>query len=448
MKKPSTKYKILPAIKPSVALNAEYQKKLLTLLRQMRNSISYYCLAAYKPIIEEINKSKADNSIKDAKATPSATMAKLKKVINAIRTRYQKKFNHLAGRWPKVLVEKIQKEVTNRLKNQLIKEMEIDFKFTPQMKLALKAAVQENVVLIKSIPQEYLKRVEFDLNDSIVKGRDMTELVDKLQHKDYGISRRRAITIAYDQVNKITETVDTQRKLELGLFKARWRHSSIPQEPRISHVHADGKEFDIRKGCYIDGEYIQPKEKPNCYHRDTEVYTKRGFIRFADLLPTDKVLSLNPKTKNLQWVNILHFVKKYVENIINIDGRDLHMSIDKSHVFYGSWAIDNGKKIIQKEGFIKGFNNLNNRFRFYKSCEWVGEREDKIKIGSSEIPIKDYCLLMGYYLSEGSLDIRKGHYRISIAQKKFKEKMFKDLVFFKPHLNKQDPCHRRWRQNL
>lgn len=54
MKKPSPKYKILPAIKPSVAINAEYQKELLKLLRQMRDSISYYCLAAYKPIIAEI----------------------------------------------------------------------------------------------------------------------------------------------------------------------------------------------------------------------------------------------------------------------------------------------------------------------------------------------------------------------------------------------------------
>ena len=25
-----------------------------------------------------------------------------------------------------------------------------------------------------------------------------------------------------------------------------------------------GKEFDIEKGCLIDGEYIQPGEEPNC----------------------------------------------------------------------------------------------------------------------------------------------------------------------------------------
>lgn len=50
-------------------------------------------------------------------------MAKLKKVINAIRKRYQKKFNHLAGRLPQVIVDKINEEVSRRIKNTLIKEM-------------------------------------------------------------------------------------------------------------------------------------------------------------------------------------------------------------------------------------------------------------------------------------------------------------------------------------
>ena len=72
-----TKYKILPAIKPSVAINAEYQKALLKLVRQMRDSISYYCLAAYKPIIAEIKQADKQDGIKDAKPTPSESMAKL-----------------------------------------------------------------------------------------------------------------------------------------------------------------------------------------------------------------------------------------------------------------------------------------------------------------------------------------------------------------------------------
>ena len=263
MPKKQSKYKILPAVKPSVAINAEYQKALLKLVRQMRDSISYYCLAAYKPIIEEIKEAR-ESATQDAKPTPSATMAKMRKVIEAIRKRYQKKFSDLAGKLPKMIVDKINKEVSRRIKNMLIDEMEVSFKLTPQMKLFLKAATQENIALIKSIPQKYMDRVEFDIYDSISKGRNMTELTEKLEKQAYGVSRRRAITIAYDQVNKITEGVNIQRKTELGLYYAIWRHSHIPQVPRQSHLKADGKEYDIRKGCYIDGEYIQPAEKVNC----------------------------------------------------------------------------------------------------------------------------------------------------------------------------------------
>lgn len=263
MPKKQSKYKVLPAVKPSVAINAEYQRALLKLVRQMRNSISYYCLAAYKPILEEIKQAR-ESATQDAKPTPSATMTKMRKVIEAIKKRYQKKFGDLAEKLPKMIVDKINKEVSRRIKNMLIDEMEVSFKLTPQMKLFLKSATLENTALIKSIPQEYIKRVEFDIYDSISKGRNMTEVTEKLEKQAYGISRRRAITIAYDQVNKITEGVNIQRKTELGLYYAIWRHSHIPQVPRKSHLKADGKEYDIRKGCYIDGEYIQPAEKINC----------------------------------------------------------------------------------------------------------------------------------------------------------------------------------------
>ena len=52
---------------------------------------------------------------------------------------------------------------------------------------------------------------------------------------------------------------------ELGLTKAVWDHgSAYRHEPRHSHVVATGTPFDIREGCLIDGEYIQPAEKINC----------------------------------------------------------------------------------------------------------------------------------------------------------------------------------------
>jgi uncharacterized protein with gpF-like domain len=82
--------------------------------------------------------------------------------------------------------------------------------------------------------------------------------------KDYGLTENQAALIASDQTKKFHEELLRQRRIEMGLYKAIWRHSGISIVPRKSHEEADGKVYDIRKGCKIDGEYIRPKEKIGC----------------------------------------------------------------------------------------------------------------------------------------------------------------------------------------
>ena len=50
----------------------------------------------------------------------------------------------------------------------------------------------------------------------------------------------------------------------MGVKYARWVYTYRSETPRESHVEADGRLFDISKGCLIDGEYILPGEKINC----------------------------------------------------------------------------------------------------------------------------------------------------------------------------------------
>jgi uncharacterized protein with gpF-like domain len=50
----------------------------------------------------------------------------------------------------------------------------------------------------------------------------------------------------------------------LGITQAIWQHSHAGKKPRPSHVKADGKTFDIEKGMYLDGKWVQPAEEYNC----------------------------------------------------------------------------------------------------------------------------------------------------------------------------------------
>jgi RNase H-fold protein (predicted Holliday junction resolvase) len=78
---------------------------------------------------------------------------------------------------------------------------------------------------------------------------------------------KRIRTIAENQLNYSTTIIYNNKALELGLQKAIWKHppkTAYITHGRPSHIAANGKIFDLEKGCYIDNEYIQPAEKINC----------------------------------------------------------------------------------------------------------------------------------------------------------------------------------------
>ena len=238
---------------PSLTLKVDYEKALKELLSDMYFD-SRELLA--KQIIKALN----ERNEYTADASP---LDKLQQIINKLRAVYEKKYGALSQKFPSELTEKIETDVSRRLKNQLIKQISIKYRFNPAMEEVLRAAAKENVSLIKSIPERYFRRLEYDVMSTVRNGENKTALYEKLQN-NYHTTRNRAYLIADDQINKITEQIERTRKIELGLNKAIWRHSGIPKVPRQSHKAADGKIYDIRKGCYIDREYIQPKEKINC----------------------------------------------------------------------------------------------------------------------------------------------------------------------------------------
>jgi uncharacterized protein with gpF-like domain len=253
------KTKILSPILPSSAIKAEYQRVLINLIRDMQASVDYFVKSGFKRVQKEIAEDTVPSALQDS------AMDDTQRYINQIRRMYQKKFNALGKKYAPAFVAKIQKNVTTRLRRQLIDQMTVQVRMTPAMRAQLKGITNINVSLIKSIPQEYFKRVEQDVMGTVTEGRNITALTDKLQ-KTYGVTRNRAYFIAQDQVNKATEIIDREEKKQLGLYTAVWVHSSASRTPRQTHKRMNNKEYDIRKGMYDSsvGRYIQPAELPGC----------------------------------------------------------------------------------------------------------------------------------------------------------------------------------------
>ena len=141
----------------------------------------------------------------------------------------------------------------------------VKFAPTPGSRAAYQAVIAEQVNLIKSIPQQYLKDVESKVWGSVMKGADMHALSVDLR-KTYGITRDRAAVIARDQNNKAKAIIEKTRRQELGITHAIWQHSAAGRVPRATHVAMSGKAYPLAQGMYDsdEGKYVLPGELINC----------------------------------------------------------------------------------------------------------------------------------------------------------------------------------------
>lgn len=129
-----------------------------------------------------------------------------------------------------------------------------------------KAAVTENVSLIKSIAQEYLQKVEGAVMRSITTGNGLQDLVPALEQYE-GQTHRRAKNIALDQTRKAYNSINKGRMQALGVKKFMWHHSGGGAHPREDHVEMDGEIFSFDNLPVIDkrtGERGIPGQAPNC----------------------------------------------------------------------------------------------------------------------------------------------------------------------------------------
>lgn len=107
-----------------------------------------------------------------------------------------------------------------------------------------KALIAENVSLITSIPEQYLKDVTGSVMRSITTGNGLADLVPAIGKYD-GQTKRRARNIALDQTRKAYNSINKQRMQAVGVKQFEWVHSGGGQTPRESHLKIDGKVFSF-----------------------------------------------------------------------------------------------------------------------------------------------------------------------------------------------------------
>jgi uncharacterized protein with gpF-like domain len=245
------------AIHASAAVHAWYFAELDKLAAKMHAQIMHHVIAAYNCI-------EPPEMAHDA--VPRNPSLLLRSALRKWGGLWVKKFDDLSLDLGKQFAKKSFGQTQTQLRAALKDAgFSVKFEASPGVAAAFQATVAEQVNLIKSIPQQYLKDVESKVWQSVMKGGDVHGLAVGIR-KAYGVTKDRAAVIARDQTNKAKATIERARRQELGITHAIWQHSAGGKTPRATHVAMSGKAYPIAQGMYDSDAkaYVLPGELINC----------------------------------------------------------------------------------------------------------------------------------------------------------------------------------------
>lgn len=255
LKPKSPNDKILRPVHPNAGIAAAYRRKLDGLIEEMANSVDYWLKSAYRNNEPRI-------------AQDELPASALRAAIRKLTSRWQRRFNEAAPKLADYFATAVENRSSDALR-KILKDsgISVEFKMTNAQQDILRATIQQNVELIKSIPAQYLTQVQGSVMRSVQTGRDLGTLTKELTDH-YGVTKRRAAFIARSQNNMATASMTRARQVELGISEAIWVHSGGGKHPRPTHLAAgrDKTKYDTSKG-WLDpavGKNIFPGELPNC----------------------------------------------------------------------------------------------------------------------------------------------------------------------------------------
>ena len=248
---PTRKPVTCEAVRPNLGVEYNYQRRLDRLIDLMTRSVTAAVLRTYR-------------SAPPRMAADESSPAALRATIAKLSTQWESRFDDFAQTAGKKFARD-SAGATDRAFAESLRRAGFTVKFqaTRVVNEIIQATIAEQVNLIKSIPAQYLTQVQGAVMRSVTTGRDLGTLSAELQAQ-FGVTKRRAATIARDQNNKSTAAITRARQADLGITHAIWLHSAGGKVPRPEHVAMSGKPYEIAKGAFLEGKWTWPGVEINC----------------------------------------------------------------------------------------------------------------------------------------------------------------------------------------
>ena len=252
----------LKPIKPDVTIGLWYQSKLIKLVRAMNDDYHNSINTLYKKQL----------------VTDSVFSTQIDIILKKLLNKWSDEFNSISKKLSTNFINKVSYDTRQKLikRAQHLITIEPDSQYKRIAKLQ-KALILESVGLIKDLPQKMYNDIQGDLMRGIVQGSaispqrlvdlglpPLTKYINEPLEKRMQQVIKRARLISRDQLFKATSAINNARMIDNGITHSEWNHSHGDKNPRPSHLKADGKIFENKKGLLVDGEYIFPAQLVGC----------------------------------------------------------------------------------------------------------------------------------------------------------------------------------------
>ena len=316
--------------------------------------------------------------------------------------------------------------------DRIWKQMEV---FQQSMELALDVGIGEGrsaQQLSRDIRQNLLQPDKLFRRVRDARGQLQLSKAAKAYHPGRGVYRssyKNAMRLTRTEVNMAYRDADRLRWTKLDFV--------VGFEVKLSNNHTlNGEPFrdicDDLAGKYPKW-FVYKSWHPQCYSDDTEVMTDNGWKLFKDLTQCDLIFSLNPETKQPEYVKYVNYFTYYKEGkMIQFKNRALDMLVTEDHRMVYLHKVKKDILLIKSASDFDKYKGL-----LYRSSEYKAQDCKAIKIGKHVLPFDAYTEFMAYYLAEGSISwTRKNQFSIAQSKDKHSETYAKiEKVLSKLNLN-------------
>ena len=181
----------------------------------------------------------------------------------------------------------------------------------------------------------------------------------------------------------------------------------------------------LKRECirYMENEIQQGLSYGECFAEGHKILTKdKGWVDFRDLTEDAVVATMNPKTKEFEWQQILRKVEyEYEGDMVKLKSNSIDTLVTPNHKF---WVSKNTKPLEYKETYAK---DLNSSHLIPQHSVWVKESPEFVVLenqyGKLELETKNFAKFMGWYIAEGWFYINEKNstWIVSISQSKPEE---------------------------